>query len=141
MTPHRIKLETKFIDIASHCTQYISIALSQNGICFIWGKCGEEIIQTPKPTNFKSFVEIYANFFKITKKAINYEKQNSVGYPSFVSRNNSGQSQGLKKSVDGALSGQVLLMIYSYRTRQPDSEYIYSSRSKRSSQGHVKVKV
>ncbi len=44
-------------------------------------------------------------------------------------------------SVDGALSGQVLLMIYSYRTRRADSEYMYSSRSKRSSQGHVKVKV
>jgi hypothetical protein len=29
--------------------------------------------------------------------------------------------------VDGALSGQVLLMIYSYRTRRAHSEYIYSS--------------
>ncbi len=29
-------------------------------------------------------------------------------------------------SVDGALSGQVLLMIYSYRTRRADSEYIYT---------------
>ncbi len=46
-----------------------------------------------------------------------------------------------ENSVDGALSGQVLLMIYSYRTRRADLEYIYSSRSKRSSQGHVKVKV
>jgi hypothetical protein len=41
----------------------------------------------------------------------------------------------LEDLVDGALSGQVLLMIYSYRTRRADSEYIYSSRSKRSSQG------
>jgi hypothetical protein len=75
---YRIKIETKFIDISSHRTQFISIALSQNGIYYNWGKCGEEIIRTPKPTNLKSFVEIYANFFKITGDAINFEEQNSV---------------------------------------------------------------
>jgi serine/threonine protein kinase len=44
----------------------------------IGGECGEEIIRTPKPTNFESFVEIYAEYFKITNKAINFEEQNSV---------------------------------------------------------------
>jgi alpha-tubulin suppressor-like RCC1 family protein len=78
LSPHRIKIETKFIDISSHWNNYISIALSQNGIYFIWGKCGEEIIQTPKPTELKSFVEIYANFLKITGKSINFEEQNSI---------------------------------------------------------------
>ncbi len=51
--------------------------MSQDGICFIWGQC-EEIIRTPKPTNFESFVEIYAKYFKIIHKAINFEEQNSV---------------------------------------------------------------
>ncbi len=37
-----------------------------------------ETIRTPKPTNFESFVEIYAGYFKITNKAINFEEQNSV---------------------------------------------------------------
>ncbi len=45
--------------------------MSQNGIYYNWGKCGEEIIRTPKPTNFESFVEIYAEYYKITHKAIN----------------------------------------------------------------------
>jgi tRNA A-37 threonylcarbamoyl transferase component Bud32 len=84
-SPHRIEIETKFIDISSHWTEgyYInlsgvSITLSQNGIYYNWGKCGEEIIRTPKSTDFKSLVEIYARYFKITNKAINFEEQNSV---------------------------------------------------------------
>jgi alpha-tubulin suppressor-like RCC1 family protein len=78
LSPHRIKIETKFIDISSHWNKYILIALSQNGIYYNWGKCGEEIIRTPKSTNFKSFDEIYAKYFEITHKAINFEEQNSV---------------------------------------------------------------
>jgi hypothetical protein len=78
LSPQRIKIETKFIDISSHWTKEISIALSQNGIYFNWGQCGEERIQTPKPTNFESFVDIYAKYFKITQKSINFEDQNSV---------------------------------------------------------------
>jgi E3 ubiquitin-protein ligase HERC4 len=77
-SPQRIKIETKFIDISSRWDKEISIALSQDGIYFNWGKCGEEIIRTPNRTNFKSFVEIYAKYFKITNKAINFEEQNSV---------------------------------------------------------------
>jgi alpha-tubulin suppressor-like RCC1 family protein len=78
LSPQRIKIETKFIDISSHWRENISIALSQNGVYYNWGKCGEEIIRTPKQTNFESFVEIYAKYFKITHKAINFEDQNSV---------------------------------------------------------------
>ena len=81
MSPHRIKTEIKFIDISSHWfyrLSGISIALSQDGIYYNWGQCGKEIIRTPKSTNFESFVEIYAEYFKITNKAINFEEQNSV---------------------------------------------------------------
>ncbi len=46
-----------------------------------------------------------------------------------------------EKSVIGALSGQVLLMIYSDRTQRADSEYIYGSRSKKSSQGQNNKKL
>jgi RCC1 and BTB domain-containing protein len=80
-SPQRINTETKFIDITSHWISSISIALSQDGICFVWGKCGEERIRTPKATNFESFVEIYAEYCKITNKAINFEEQNSVPIP------------------------------------------------------------
>jgi hydroxymethylpyrimidine pyrophosphatase-like HAD family hydrolase len=81
LSPYKIQIETKFFDISSHWTKDISIALSQNGIYYNWGKCGEEIIQTPKPTNFESFVDIYAKYFKITHKAINFEEQNSAPIP------------------------------------------------------------
>jgi alpha-tubulin suppressor-like RCC1 family protein len=81
VSPQRIKIETKFIDISSHWRESISIALSQDGIYFNWGKCGEEIIRTPKPTSFESFVEIYAKYYKISNKAINFEEQNSVQIP------------------------------------------------------------
>jgi alpha-tubulin suppressor-like RCC1 family protein/tRNA A-37 threonylcarbamoyl transferase component Bud32 len=75
-SPQRIKIEIKFIDISS-CWFFdngsrVSIALSQDGIYYIWGKCREEIIRTPKPINFESFVEIYAEYFKITNKAIGF---------------------------------------------------------------------
>ncbi len=43
LSPHRIKIETKFIDIFLHWTKGISITLSQEGIYYNWGKCGEEI--------------------------------------------------------------------------------------------------
>jgi hypothetical protein len=55
----------------------ISIALSQKGIYYNWGKYEKEIIRTPKPTNFVSFVEIYVEYIKITHKAIYFEDQNS----------------------------------------------------------------
>jgi hypothetical protein len=44
----------------------------------IWGECREEIIRTSKPTNFKSFDEIHAKYFKITHKVIDFEEQNSA---------------------------------------------------------------
>ncbi len=50
------------------------MALSQNGIYYNWGKCGE-YIRTPKPTNFESFVDIYAKYLKVTHKAINFDEQ------------------------------------------------------------------
>jgi alpha-tubulin suppressor-like RCC1 family protein len=78
LSPHRIKIEKEFIDICSHWIKDISVALSQEGIYFNWGECGEEIIRAPKPTNFESFVDIYAKYFKITHKAINFEEQNSA---------------------------------------------------------------
>jgi serine/threonine protein kinase len=91
LSPQRIKTEIKFIDISSHWRKSISTALSQDGIYYIWGKCGEEIIRAPKPTDLKSFVEIYSEYFKITNKAINFEgkyvtefsEQSSISFGSY----------------------------------------------------------
>jgi hypothetical protein len=111
-SPHRIKIETKFIDISSHwtCDYGISMALSQNGIYYNWGKCGEEIIRTPKPTNFESFDEIYAKYFKITHKAIylsskyvnEFSEQSLISFGSFgivskVMHKNCGKVYAIKR--------------------------------------------
>jgi serine/threonine protein kinase len=113
LSPHRIKTEIKFIDISSHWfygLSGISIALSQNGNYYNWGKCGEEIIRAPKPTNFESFVEIYAKYFKITNKAIylsskyviEFSEQNLISFGSFgivskVTHKNSGKIYAIKR--------------------------------------------
>jgi hypothetical protein len=80
LSPQKIKIETKFFDVSSRWfyDKGFSTALSQDGIYYIWGQCGKKIIRTPKPTNFESFVEIYAKYFKITHKAINFEEQTSA---------------------------------------------------------------
>jgi hypothetical protein len=69
--PKRLSINAnKFIDIATHFYYNISVALSEEDIFYIWGKCGEELIQNPKETQFESFQEIFANYFQITYKEI-----------------------------------------------------------------------
>jgi alpha-tubulin suppressor-like RCC1 family protein len=71
-TPTKLIInENKFIDIASHCKYFISIALSNNGIYYIWGKCGEEKIIRPKGTHFISFYDIFNHYFGFTYKTLN----------------------------------------------------------------------
>ncbi len=80
MTPKKLAINTnKFTDIASHYSKSISIALSVNGICYIWGNCGEiGNINEPKVTKFKSFDDIFNHYFGITYKTSNlcYKEQN-----------------------------------------------------------------
>jgi alpha-tubulin suppressor-like RCC1 family protein len=66
--------ENKFIDIATHSQHYISIALSVNGIYYVWG--GSEFPQ-PRETDFKSFDEIFAEKLRITAKAIHIRSDNN----------------------------------------------------------------
>jgi len=69
--PMPIKLihSSKFIDIASH-DSYISSALSTDGLFYVWGQCGKELITKPKETDFKSFNDIFGNYSRITYKPI-----------------------------------------------------------------------
>jgi hypothetical protein len=80
MTPNKLTTNTnKFIDIASHHFYYISIALSVNGFYYVWGKCGKEEIKEPKETDFKSFDDIFAEYFQITYKTLDFVKnENSL---------------------------------------------------------------
>jgi alpha-tubulin suppressor-like RCC1 family protein len=65
--------ENKFIDIATHSLNHISIALSVNGIYYVW----ERFIPEPRETDFKSFDEIFAEKLRITAKAIHIRSDNN----------------------------------------------------------------
>jgi serine/threonine protein kinase len=63
----------KFINIESHHEYNISIALSINGIYYIWGKSGEsEKLKAPKETKLKSFNDIFFHYYEITHKTLNF---------------------------------------------------------------------
>jgi hypothetical protein len=66
-TPHKLTINSnKFIDITSHFKYGISIAVTTNGFYYIWGEFGEEKLKEPKETEFKSFDDIFAEYFQIT---------------------------------------------------------------------------
>jgi alpha-tubulin suppressor-like RCC1 family protein len=98
LIPRKISFSVKFIDIASHFRYNISIALSDNNIYYIWGKCGKENNMSPKETQFKSLNEIFLNFNQITYKPIqiisefeilmNSFSDNELNEKNFNQRNN-----------------------------------------------------
>ncbi len=65
--------ENKFIDIATHFHYDISIALSVNGIYYVWSTSE---FPEPRETDFKSFDEIFAEELRIKTKAIHIESNN-----------------------------------------------------------------
>jgi alpha-tubulin suppressor-like RCC1 family protein len=71
--PTKILTQNQFIDIAAHKDCNISVALSVDGIYYIWGYCGQEIITNPKPTQFDSFDRIFLNYYGISYKSISSE--------------------------------------------------------------------
>jgi alpha-tubulin suppressor-like RCC1 family protein len=66
--------ENKFIDIATHSHNRISIALSVNGIYYVWG---DSEFPEPRETDFKSFDEVFAKKYGITTKAIHIQSDNN----------------------------------------------------------------
>jgi hypothetical protein len=60
----------KFNDIAAHFEHYLSAAVSEECIYYIWGEFNEEKMKAPKETTFESFQQIFANYFQITYKEI-----------------------------------------------------------------------
>ncbi len=63
LNPIKLNHEKKFIDIASHWKENISIALSCDSIYYVWGDCGEENILMPTEIKCRSFNEIFNNYF------------------------------------------------------------------------------
>jgi hypothetical protein len=70
----KVITQRKFIDIASHKHCNISVALSIDGVFYIWGDCGRENVTEPKPTEFNSFNQVFINFFNITYNRLNIER-------------------------------------------------------------------
>jgi hypothetical protein len=58
----------KFIDIAAHSHCNIFVALSENGIYYIWGECGGKVIEIPKKSEFSSLNEIFKFYCGTTYK-------------------------------------------------------------------------
>jgi hypothetical protein len=63
-----------FVDIESHYNYKISIALSKNGIFYIWGLINGEIFKRLRETKFSSFIEIFHFYYDITHKTIRMRK-------------------------------------------------------------------
>jgi alpha-tubulin suppressor-like RCC1 family protein len=74
LSPHRIKIETKFIDIKCHFSSNISIALSEGKVFYIWGKCEIFFSYYPSQVKSESFDDIFAEYLKITYRALDIEK-------------------------------------------------------------------
>jgi hypothetical protein len=113
ITPKKLIInENEFIDIASHYNHFISIALSVNGIYYIWGDCGKrfseaEVIEVPKQTEFNSFNEVFNHYLGITYKTI----ERTIDFNIKIMKNGKylREFEELKKLGEG-LYGQVFLV-------------------------------
>jgi alpha-tubulin suppressor-like RCC1 family protein len=71
LNPNKVINENKFEDIASHFSKHISIALSMNGIYYIWGYSGNYgEVKELKETEFSSFTDIFSHHFGLSFKSI-----------------------------------------------------------------------
>jgi serine/threonine protein kinase len=79
LRPVKLSHEIKFIDIAAHSSLNISVSLSVENICYVWGYCKKEYFSTPIKTNFKTFAEVFNNYtsiqYEISEKLIEFEDQ------------------------------------------------------------------
>jgi alpha-tubulin suppressor-like RCC1 family protein len=73
ITPKKIINENKFIEIESHYDYNISIALSLNGIYYVWGHISSNVkIKEPEETEFKSLDDIFCHYPGITYRTIDF---------------------------------------------------------------------
>jgi serine/threonine protein kinase len=79
MIPTKIYSYFRFTSIASHWMTSISIAKSDNDLCFVWGQTENKVIITPKKTGIKSMDDLFAIYSKekITYKPIVLMNENN----------------------------------------------------------------
>ncbi len=68
--PKKIIIGKKFIDIAAHRIYDISVALSKEGVYYVWGYCGGEKIICPLETYYRSINTVFFIFKNITYRVI-----------------------------------------------------------------------
>ncbi len=73
-TPKKLPHPNKFIDIKCYFSSNISIALSESNVFYIWGKCKEENIYYPREVKSESFDDIFAEYLKITDRALDIQE-------------------------------------------------------------------
>ena len=79
--PTKVESKTKLKDIAANFFGNISVAISEDNCCYVWGECSHELISTPRRTQYKSIHDIFANYSKrkITYKPMFLENMSSNG--------------------------------------------------------------
>jgi hypothetical protein len=77
LTPVKINDKIKFIDIAAHHSLNISVSLSVDNKCYVWGECKNENFKTPNKTDFVTFAEVFNNYtsiqYEISEKLIEFK--------------------------------------------------------------------
>jgi RCC1 and BTB domain-containing protein len=68
--PVELQHTEKFKDIGAHHSRGISMAISENGDCFIWGKIKDQIIPAPLKDELKNFDDIFISKYEITYSSI-----------------------------------------------------------------------
>jgi alpha-tubulin suppressor-like RCC1 family protein len=77
--PVKLIHRNKFIDIASHFDDDISVSLSDEGNYYVWGDCKSKSILTPMQTVCKSFNEVFSKYttFQINATQILFDFNDS----------------------------------------------------------------
>jgi len=75
--PCQIKVDVRFVDIYATHLEDLSIALSQNGRCYVWGtQLDDQVIYEPKQTTLSSIQDAIAVYSKqkLCSKVIHFEE-------------------------------------------------------------------
>jgi alpha-tubulin suppressor-like RCC1 family protein len=73
--PIKLNNPNKFIDIVSHISYSLSVAITNDEICYVFGKIDLKKISTPLKTTFTSIIYYYAIEWQITFETIHFSEK------------------------------------------------------------------
>jgi RCC1 and BTB domain-containing protein len=82
--PLKVNTSVKYKEIASYLDNNFSLAMSENGFCYVWGRCEKASFIEPEQTSFKTIHEAFAKYASVKttykpiwlEEEINYSKNN-----------------------------------------------------------------